>query len=283
MTREIRRASCFSNEWYGVLCTGNRDGVSLGVAYSTVPNLADGTVPLDAIVDAIRPDDPHYPASALVCLESSHNACGGRALSPDYIAAVGALCAEHNLPLHLDGARVFNAAVARGLELADYVAPIDTLSICLSKGLGCPVGSVVVGPTSFIDRARRARKAVGGGMRQAGVLAAAGLYAVRNQVDRLAVDHANAIRLATGIAGARGVTVDLDAVETNIIYFRLAAGNVSPGQFVTELGDRGVLLQGAYHATASSAGGSLFRGVTHQDVDADDIDAAVAAIHEVLA
>ncbi|CAN0504995.1 unnamed protein product, partial [Phaeothamnion confervicola] len=173
-----------------------------------IPNLPDGTVALDAVAAAVRPDDVHCPRSGLLCLENTHNGCGGVPLSPEYVGAAAAAARAADLAVHVDGARLVNAAVALGVRPAVLVAATDTVSLCLSKGLGAPVGSLLAGPADFICRARRLRKALGGGMRQAGVVAAAGLEALINNFVRTRDDHDNARALSEGLAGVSGLQVD---------------------------------------------------------------------------
>eukprot|EP00095_Tigriopus_kingsejongensis_P007173 maker-scaffold134_size322110-snap-gene-0.10 protein:Tk07173 transcript:maker-scaffold134_size322110-snap-gene-0.10-mRNA-1 annotation:"probable low-specificity l-threonine aldolase 2" len=160
-----------------------------GVHTRALANLSDGTFAIDELRSKIRPDDPHEPQTALVCIENTHNKCGGKVVPVEWIKQVGEACQELNLPLHCDGARIFNAAVALGVPVKELVQPCDSVSICLSKGLGAPIGSVVVGSQDFIRRVHRLRKAIGGGMRQSGILAAAGIFAFDNNVERMALDH----------------------------------------------------------------------------------------------
>lgn len=190
-----------------------------GIHPRTLPNAPDGTIPLEKIEAAIRPDDVHFPTSRLIIIENTHNRCQGSPLTLDYTAAVGKLAGRHGLKLHIDGARIFNAAVSLGVDAARLVAAADSVTFCLSKGLAAPVGSVVCGDEAFIARARRVRKSLGGGMRQAGIIAAAGLVALNEMVDRLADDHANARALAVGLAQIPGLRIDPDAIATNIVYF----------------------------------------------------------------
>jgi len=172
-----------------------------GIHPHTLSNQPDGTMRLEDIEGAIRGDNVHFPRTRLICLENTHNRCYGAALRSEYIDSVSALAKEHGLSVHLDGARIFNAAVALGVDVKELTANVDSLSFCLSKGLSAPVGSVVCGSSEFIAEARRARKVLGGGMRQTGVIAAAGITAMEEMVDRLAEDHENARRLAEGVAG----------------------------------------------------------------------------------
>jgi len=226
---------------------------------------ADGRLALERIEAAIKPNDAHFARSRLLCLE---NTIGGKVLPLDYLEAATALARGRGLATHLDGARLFNAAVKLGLPAAALAAPFDSVSVCFSKGLGAPVGSALVGSKEFIAKAHRWRKMVGGGMRQAGVVAAAALYALDHHVDRLAEDHALAARLAAGLEGLPGLTVEKP--QTNILFADLA-GERAAG-LMDHLKSRGVLATGLYR----------LRFVTHLDVDAEGVDRAVAAMREYL-
>lgn len=245
-----------------------------GIVFHTVPTRPDGTLPLPLVEGAIRTaSDIHATPTAVICLENTHNRCGGVALPPDYFAEVAAVAARTGLPVHLDGARLFNAAVRFGLPITAWTRHVTTVNLCLSKGLAAPVGSVVAGPREVISRVRRARKMLGGGMRQVGVLGAAGLVAVELMVSRLAEDHTNARRLAEGLAHLPGILLDLDTVQTNIVVFRVDAG-VDPLQLIEGLKQEGVLI--------INLGGGRLRAVTHYGVTAADCDAAVEACARVL-
>jgi threonine aldolase len=224
---------------------------------------ADGTLALADIAAAIKPDDAHFARTRLLCLE---NTLGGKALGIDYMASATALARQHGLATHLDGARLFNAAVKLDVSAHDIAEHFDSVSVCFSKGLGAPVGSALVGSADFIKRAHRWRKMLGGGMRQAGILAAAARYALDHQVQRLADDHALAQRLADGLQGLPGLTVE--PPETNIVFADVA-GDRADG-LIAHLKARGVLATGLYR----------LRFVTHLDVDADAIDRAIAAVRE---
>ncbi|MCS6508885.1 low-specificity L-threonine aldolase [Burkholderia thailandensis] len=231
-----------------------------------IENAADGTLPLEKIAAAIKPIDDHFARSRLFALE---NTIGGKVLPADYVDEAVALARSRRLATHLDGARVCNAAVASGRTLAQMCAPFDSISICFSKGLGAPVGSVLVGSRALIDRAHRWRKVLGGGMRQAGVLAAACLYALEHNVERLADDHANAERLAQGLARIEPVKVLSQA--TNMVFAQIPEADCAPLEAWLE--ERGILTQMLYAS----------RFVTHCDVSRDDIDTAVAAISAYFA
>ncbi|MHC4168444.1 MAG: low-specificity L-threonine aldolase [Planctomycetota bacterium] len=243
-----------------------------GVHPHTIPNQPDGTLRLEDIAGAIRADNVHFPRTRLVCLENTHNRCGGAALGPDYIEQVATLAHDRGLLLHLDGARVFNAAVALGVDVKELTRHVDSLSFCLSKGLSAPVGSMICGSKEFIAEARRIRKSVGGGMRQCGIIAAAGIEALENMTARLAEDHDNARRLAEGIAEIKGLAVELERVQTNIVFFDLVGETLSPEQIVSQLADEGIkILQ---------TGPSRLRAVTHHGISAEDIDVTLAALQQ---
>ena len=247
-----------------------------GIHPSIIPNQPDGTLDLGRIEAAIRdPDNDHYPRSRLLCLENSHNRCGGAVLTPKYMAQVRELANRYALGIHLDGARIFNAAVALEVDVSVLVRDADSVSFCLSKGLAAPVGSLVCSSAQFVRQAKRQRKMLGGGMRQAGVLAAAGIVALDTMIDRLAEDHANARRLAIGLAESPGILLDPAKVRTNIVIFEMAPDSLSPKEFVGGLAARGVKL--------NAIGGRRLRAVTHCDVEPEGIDYAVAAVCEVLA
>jgi threonine aldolase len=246
-----------------------------GIHPRTVPNQLDGTLDLNDIETALRdPSNVHYPRSRLICLENTHNRCSGAILTVEYMAQVRALADHHSMAIHLDGARIFNAAVALGVEPSLLARDADSMSFCLSKGLSAPVGSLVCGSEEFIQQARRQRKMLGGGMRQVGVLAAAGIVALETMVDRLDQDHFNAKRLARGLASLAGCTVDPARVQTNIVIFELAPDALPPAELVKALAARGVKL--------GAIGGRRLRAVTHYGISSDDIDCALSAVQEVL-
>jgi threonine aldolase len=245
-----------------------------GVGYVPVPNRPDGTLDLADLAAAIPddPTDPQFAPPALICLEDTQNRCGGVPLPDGYAARVAAFAEAHGLAVHLDGARLFNAAVARGVPARQLAAPADSVQFCLSKGLSAPIGSVVVGTRPFIERVRRVRKLLGGGMRQAGVIAAAGIVALDEMVDRLADDHANAQRLAAGLAELPGITVE--PVYTNIVLFRVADPRYTWSTFVDAARTAGVALYGFGH--------DRIRAATHAGVTAADVDRAVTLLAGVL-
>jgi threonine aldolase len=246
-----------------------------GVHPRPLPNLPDGTLDLDQVADAVRDENDHYPVSRLLALENTHNRCGGRALRPAYVDAAGALAHSRGLQLHVDGARLWNAAVALNESPARLAAAADSVSVCFSKGLSAPVGSALVGSRAFIRQARRMRKQVGGGMRQAGILAAACLVALDEMLDLLADDHDNARLLAQGLAAIDGVILDPQTVETNIIYFDLEPAQPSAAALSAALAQRGVLM--------NPTGRHRLRAVTNRQVTSTDIETVLGTIEEVLA
>lgn len=230
-----------------------------------LPQQGDGTLRLEDIAAAIKPDDEHFARTRLLALENTWN---GKVLAQAYLDAASDLAHARGLATHLDGARLFNAIVASGAEPARLVRGFDSVSVCFSKGLGAPVGSVLVGPREFIARARRVRKALGGGLRQAGLLAAAALYALDHHVERLTEDHALARRLADGLASIPGITVT--APDTNIVFAEVAGGRAEA--LLAHLKQHGVLATGLIG----------LRFVTHLDVDAAGVDRAIAATREFM-
>jgi len=243
-----------------------------GITPRPISNQPDGTLRLEDIRAAIRSENVHYPRTRLVCLENTHNLCDGAPLTAEYTAAVARLAHSHGLRVHLDGARIFNAAAALNCDVRDLVREVDSVMFCLSKGLCAPVGSVLCGSADFIYEARRARKVVGGGMRQAGVLAAAGIVALEQMTGRLAEDHARARRLAEGLAQIPGVQVG--PVYTNIFYFWLDGVPMAPQEFLHRLREQGVLVLGREDGR--------FRAVTHYWITDEDIEATLRAVRAVL-
>ncbi|KAL4190323.1 hypothetical protein AMTRI_Chr07g24150 [Amborella trichopoda] len=221
-------------------------GIStIGCAHSrTVPNNSDGTMDINLIEAAIR--DPteamYYPTTRLICLENTQANTGGRCLSVEYTDKVGELAKKHGLKLHIDGARIFNASVALGVPVARLVQAADSVSVCLSKGLGAPVGSVIIGSKNFITKAKRLRKTLGGAMRQVGILCAAALVALRDIVPKLEEDHQKAKILADGLNHVKGLKVDLASVETNLVFFEITDKRVTAEKFSQVLNDRGILV-----------------------------------------
>ena len=240
----------------------------------TVPNQPDGKLALEDIEAAIRGDNVHFPISRLIILENTHNLCNGCPLDIDYMNAVQKIASRHKLQIHVDGARFFNAAVALNVNPKDLAQKADSVSFCLSKGLAAPVGSVICGTQDFIDKARRARKVVGGGMRQAGILAAAGIVALSEMVDRLADDHANAKKLAMGLAEIAGISINPDHIKTNIIFFEISREDMTPEEFVQQIDAKGIRML--------PVGPRKVRAVTHYHITTEDIDQALSVISGVM-
>jgi threonine aldolase len=263
--------------------------VIVGTSIRALDDRPDGTLDLDEVEAAFRdPSDPHEPISGMVAVENTHAHSMGQPLTPEYTRAIADVAHRHGVPLHIDGARFWDAVVALGVRATDLAGPADSVTFCLSKGLGCPVGSVVVGDRAFIWRARRARKLVGGGMRQVGILAAAGLIALRDgpegMIERLADDHANARRLAQGLAALDGIVspggiaqpetgrLDPARVRTNFVVFKVERDR---GAFLDALRARNVLMVEYPYGQ--------IRAVTHYGIGADDIDSALEAVEAALA
>jgi threonine aldolase len=249
-----------------------------GIHTRTVPNQPDGTLDLEAVQRAIRPpglSDDHLPQTQLICVENTQNRCGGRALPASYMDALGKLARENGVKLHVDGARLLNAAVSLGVSPSSLVASADSVSLCLSKGLAAPVGSVLVGSANFVRRARRLRKALGGGMRQAGVLAAAGLIAVREMSKGLALDHARTRQIAALFRDVDGVSVPAEAdIHSNIFHVTFAPSFCTSAQFQEALA--------THHIRVSATDASRVRFVLHYMVDDEAVTRASAAIKSVL-
>lgn len=244
-----------------------------GVVLAPVANSAEGELDLGELEREIATSpDPHFAQPAVVALENTHNRCGGVAVGLSHMAAVAELARRRGLPVHLDGARIFNAALALETNAARIAALADSVSFCLSKGLACPVGSLLCGDRAFIDRARRLRKMLGGGMRQAGIIAAAGIVALNSMVERLAEDHRNARALAEGLALIAGLNVRRAGRRTNMVFFELDGDGGQASRFGAALGERGVLV--------SARGDGGFRAVTHYGIGRAEVNQAVAAAAE---
>ncbi|MFQ6019261.1 MAG: low-specificity L-threonine aldolase [Dehalococcoidia bacterium] len=241
-----------------------------GIGLRPISNDARGRLDLDELRDTIRGMDIHFPRTGLVCLENTHNLCGGSVQTEADTAAVAAVAREHGIPLHLDGARIFNAAVALGVEASRLARDADSVCFSLCKGLSCPIGSLLCGSVEFIERARRWRKMVGGGMRQVGIIAAAGIVALETMVDRLAEDHENARILGQGLSAIEGVRLEPPEVETNLVYFSLEG--VDPQRFQQLLWDDGVL---------SLVEDGRIRMVTHYGIERGEIEQALERARRV--
>ena len=246
-----------------------------GIHPHTLPNQADGTLKLEDIKAAIRPDNPHMPTTRLVTLENTHNRCGGEPLTVAYTQAVGKLAHKNNLIFHLDGARIFNAAAALDVDVKELAAPTDSVTFCLSKGLCAPVGSVICGSKNFIYRAHRIRKQLGGGMRQAGILAAAGIVALQDIALRLKDDHIRARNLASGLAQIPGVVLNPKKPASNMVYLSLEESiPVNAKQVAKKLKDAGILV--------GPVGTRQFRLVTHYWIDDQAVEQTIRTFKYVL-
>ena len=246
-----------------------------GIQPCPVPNQKDGTLNREDILASIRSEDVHHPITRLVCLENTQNICGGIPLTPAYTRRVGELAHQNGLSLHVDGARIFNAAVAQNVSVKELLDPADSVMFCLSKGLAAPVGSILSGSQKFIARARHVRKMLGGGMRQVGILAAAGIISLEQMTKRLGDDHIRARKLAEGLKLNNGVALDPGTPYTNMVYFNLADHVQDDAQAVAEkMKSHGVLLD------ADSS--RRFRLVTHYWIDDDAVEKAVHAFRQVL-
>jgi len=243
-----------------------------GVQLRAAHNDERGHMDLDEVRSMVRPPALYGPRTAVICMENTHNICNGSALSGIYTAQVAQIAHAARAALHIDGARIFNAAVAQETTAAELVKDADSVSFCLSKGLSCPIGSVICGSEEFIQQARRIRRTLGGGMRQVGVIAAAGIVALDEMVDRLADDHANARVLAEGLSRIPGLEIDPALVQTNIVF--LKTNGINGEELVARLKERGVL---------SSGSPLRLRMVTHYGIEREDVELAIQAVREVVA
>ena len=262
------RSHIYLNEAGGMSALG-------GIQPCPVPNQPDGTLALDDMLASIRSEDVHHPITRLVCLENTQNICGGVPLTPEYTRQVGELAHRNDLRLHIDGARIFNAAVAQNVSVRDLVGPADSVMFCLSKGLVAPVGSMLVGTSGFIARARHLRKMLGGGMRQVGILAAAGIISLEKMTKRLAEDHARAKKMAAGLRQVTGLVVDAGSPHTNMVYLNLAEDlPVDAAQVMEKMKKQGVLVD--------AENTRRFRLVTHYWIDDEAVKKTVAAFEKSL-
>jgi len=234
----------------------------------------NGIITREQVEKAIRPQDVHQPQTSLICLENTHNRAGGIIYPIDHMAAISDFARKHGLKMHLDGARLWNASVATGIPLKQYAQYFDSVMLCFSKGLGAPVGSIVVGSREFIQRAHYYRKAYGGGMRQVGILAAAALYALDHHIERLADDHQRAKKLAEAIAELPGIRLDLKTVQTNIVIFEVDPHIMPASRLAAALQEEGILV--------IPMGTHRIRAVTHLDIDDQAIDRTILAFRRLL-
>jgi len=246
-----------------------------GIQACPIQNQADGTLALDEILASIRSEDVHHPITRLICLENTQNICGGVPLSAEYTRRLGELAHDNHLYLHIDGARIFNSAVAQNVSVKELVEPADSVMFCLSKGLAAPIGSMLVGTRKFITRARHVRKMLGGGMRQVGVVAAAGIISLEKMTKRLGEDHARAKKMADGLRQVKDLIFDAGSPYTNMVYMNLL-DNVSMNEreVCEKIKDFGILVDWASTRR--------FRLVTHYEIDDDAVDKAISGFHKVL-
>jgi threonine aldolase len=246
-----------------------------GIQACPLPNQKDGTLQFDHILASIRTKDVHHPITRLICLENTQNICGGVPLTPGYTRQVGEIARQRGLSLHIDGARIFNSAVAQNVPVKELVAPADSVMFCLSKGLVAPIGSMLVGSKSFIARARHLRKMLGGGMRQVGVVAAAGIISLEKMVNRLVDDHKRAKKLADGLRHVKGIAVDEDSPYSNMVYMNLADGvEIDAQQVCDQVRSMGILLDAENRRR--------FRLVTHYWIDDQAVEKTILAFREIL-
>ena len=261
------RSHIFLHEVGGISALG-------GVHPRTLPNNQDGTLPLLLLEQSIRHEDIHSPSTRLICLENTHNFCQGSPISPEYMDSLGDLAEKYGLKVHLDGARLFNAAVALDIDVEVLTKRVDSVMFCLSKGLSAPVGSIVCGERGFIQRARKFRKMVGGGMRQAGHLAAAGLVALESLTERLKDDHLHAKFLAEQLASFEGIELDQNSVKTNIIFFKLNHPRIDEDLFLRTLEANSIKI------LMTDPG--IFRAVLHREITREQVEVVAKTIQSVL-
>lgn len=246
-----------------------------GIQACPLQNQSDGTLAMGDILASIRTEDVHHPITRLVCLENTQNICGGVPLTAGYTRQVAELAHRNNLFLHIDGARIFNSAAAQHVSVRELVEPADSIMFCLSKGLAAPIGSMLVGTQKFIARARHIRKMLGGGMRQVGVIAAAGLISLERMTKRLDEDHARAKKLADGLRQVKGLAVDANSPYTNMVYLNLAEDiTLNAGQITQKMKDQGVLVD--------PENARRFRLVTHYWIDDAGVDRTISAFQKAL-
>ena len=246
-----------------------------GIHSHQLHNTDDGKICLSGLENAVRnPNDSHHPISKLICLENTHNLCFGAPIKENYFNSVKEIANQYNLKIHIDGARIFNASVALNTEVHHLTKHADSVSCCLSKGLSSPVGSLIIGTAKFISKAKRIRKALGGGMRQSGILAAAGIYSFNHMIDHLDSDHKNAKLLAEELSKIDNIKIDLEKIHTNIIFFYLQNTNLKDEKFILELLNNNIKID--------SKGNRKFRMVTHSNFKRDDITTVIKQIKLIL-
>lgn len=254
--------------WYEV------GGISAIGGRFPIPVLGElGVLDPRNVEDSIRRQNVHFPETRLICIENTHNRAGGTIINPIQIQALNEVSKKNDLKLYMDGARIFNAAIALSIDVKKFTKHVDNLMFCLSKGLSCPIGSLVVGDQDFIERARKIRKVLGGGMRQAGIIAAPGIIALEKMVDRLEEDHRNARRLAEGLSEVSGISVDLRRVQTNIVHIDVKDLGIKSEEFVSRLKIYGIL--------ALTRGKTEIRMVTHRGVEARHIVKTINIVKDI--
>jgi len=256
----------FLNEVGGLAALG-------GIHPHIIPNQSDGTLNLETVESKIRASDLHYPPTRVIALENTHNYCMGSPIKPEYMQQAVSLAKRYNLKVHVDGARIFNASVAIGVDVKDLVRGVDSVMFCLSKGLSAPVGSIVCGNKKFIDKARKWRKMVGGGMRQSGHLAASGIVALDELVDELKKDHSNAQALAQGLSILRGIDLKPALIKTNIIFFSLKHPTLSPEVFLKKLELQGIKILMIQPG--------VFRAVLHREISEFQVQQVIRISEEL--
>lgn len=245
-----------------------------GLFPHVLPTLQDGTMDLNHVEESIRTENIHFPRTGLICLENTHNYCGGLPVSTDYTEQLCELAHRVGLKVHLDGARIFNASIALNVSVRELCKSVDSVMFCLSKGLSAPIGSVLCGSTQFIEAARKNRKMLGGGMRQTGLIAAAGIVALNEMRSRLIEDHQHAKMIADSLAEFNLVKINRESVQTNIIYFNLNAELIEPDKVIEAFYQRNIRFL--------YLGKSKYRMVTHQDISKEDVLKVVAAVKEIF-
>ena len=250
---------------------------SMSAIAGVMPRLFSGNkgIPtIEAIQEAVRGDNIHFPRTTLLCLENTHNYAGGTIIPPQIMERIYRFANQRDISIHLDGARIFNASIALGVDPKTLTKYVDSVMFCLSKGLSAPVGSILAGSKEFIKKARKNRKMLGGGMRQAGIIAAAGIVALENMIERLNTDHQNARLLAEGLVGIEGIKVDLETVQTNMVYIDFSEIGLKASQFMNKLHD--------HHILVSPISESRFRFVTHYGISQNDIYYTLGEIKEIV-
>ena len=246
-----------------------------GIHSRQLKNNDDGTIDIDKIKGAIREENVHFPPTSLICLENTHNRCFGAPLTLDYMGEVSDVAKENECKIHLDGARIFNASVSLGVDVKDLTKNVDSLTFCLSKGLSSPVGSIICGDFDFIKKTRHIRKALGGGMRQAGIIAKFGEVSLDTMIAQIEKDHKNALMLAEGLNDIRGVNIDLDKIYSNIVYFTLEESQTNlSGELVKIMGERKILF--------FEVSPNRYRLVTHYGIDSEDVQSVLMIFNEIL-